>query len=61
MGSRLAIISLGEGVMCVIEFKKAQITVNPQTSEKAEHLVTSGIYQYSRNPMYVGLVFILLG
>ena len=47
--------------MCVIEFKKAQITVNPQMPEKAEHLVTSDIYQYSRNPMYVGLVFILLG
>ncbi|WP_201617216.1 methyltransferase family protein [Psychrobacter urativorans] len=61
LGGGLAIIGLGIGVMGVTEFKKAQTTVNPHTPEKSEHLVTSGIYQYSRNPMYVGLVFILFG
>ncbi|TXD98021.1 isoprenylcysteine carboxylmethyltransferase family protein [Psychrobacter frigidicola] len=61
LGGGLAIIGLGIGVMGVTEFKKAQTTVNPHTPERSEHLVTSGIYQYSRNPMYVGLVFILLG
>jgi protein-S-isoprenylcysteine O-methyltransferase Ste14 len=61
MAAGLAIIGLCLGLMGVAEFKKAQTTVNPHTPENAVSLVTSGIYQYSRNPMYLGLVFILLG
>ncbi|WP_350557643.1 isoprenylcysteine carboxylmethyltransferase family protein [Psychrobacter sp. CAL346-MNA-CIBAN-0220] len=61
LASALAVTGLGVGVMGVTEFKKAQTTVNPHTPEKATDLVTSGIYQYSRNPMYLGLVLILLG
>lgn len=54
-------IGLGSGIMGVVQFKKAQTTPNPQALEEVSSLVTSGIYRYSRNPMYVGLVFILLG
>ncbi|MBE0442131.1 MAG: methyltransferase family protein [Psychrobacter sp.] len=57
----LSTIGLGSGVMGVAQFKKAQTTVNPHTPEKATNLVTRGIYQYTRNPMYLGLVLILLG
>ena len=57
----LSVIGLGSGIMGVAQFKKAQTTVNPHTPEKSTNLVTSGIYQYTRNPMYLGLVFILLG
>jgi len=57
----LSIIGLASGVMGVAQFKKAQTTVNPHTPEKSTNLVTSGIYQYTRNPMYLGLVLILLG
>ena len=57
----LSIIGLGSGVMGVAQFKKAQTTVNPHTPEKSTNLVTRGIYQYTRNPMYLGLVLILLG
>jgi len=41
----------------VISFKKASTTVNPTTPEASSALVTSGIYQRTRNPMYVGFVF----
>lgn len=57
----LSVIGLGSGIMGVAQFKKAQTTVNPHTPEKSTNLVTSGIYQYTRNPMYLGLVLILLG
>ncbi|HIF17753.1 MAG TPA: isoprenylcysteine carboxylmethyltransferase family protein [Cycloclasticus sp.] len=35
-------------------FMKAKTTVNPIKPNNASALVTSGIYQYTRNPMYVG-------
>lgn len=56
-----AFIGMGLGVMGVSEFKKAQTTANPTAPEKAASLVTSGVYQYTRNPMYLGLTIILLG
>ncbi|MGP4713076.1 MULTISPECIES: methyltransferase family protein [unclassified Psychrobacter] len=57
----LGAIGLGLGVLGVAQFKKAQTTPNPQALEKASSLVTSGIYRYTRNPMYVGLTLVLLG
>ncbi len=57
----LGVVGLGSGIMGVVQFKKAQTTPNPQALEKVSSLVTDGIYRYSRNPMYVGLVLILLG
>ena len=55
----LGTIGVGSAILGVTQFKKAQTTPNPQALEKVSSLVTSGVYQYSRNPMYVGLVLIL--
>ncbi|WP_352337606.1 isoprenylcysteine carboxylmethyltransferase family protein [Psychrobacter sp. 16-MNA-CIBAN-0192] len=60
LSASLGLTGLSVVAMGVTQFKKAQTTVNPQTPENATHLVTSGIYQHTRNPMYVGLVLILL-
>lgn len=43
-----------------ISFRIAKTTVNPLKPETASSLVTSGVFKYSRNPMYVGMALILL-
>ncbi|MDE3272826.1 methyltransferase family protein [Pseudoalteromonas sp. G4] len=45
----------------VISFRKASTTVNPLKPETATCLVTSGIFQYTRNPMYLGMAVAILG
>ena len=44
----------------VVAFRRAKTTVDPRTPEASSALVSSGIYRYSRNPMYVGFAFWLL-
>jgi protein-S-isoprenylcysteine O-methyltransferase Ste14 len=45
----------------VIEFRRAKTTVNPLTPEASSMVVRSGIYRYSRNPMYLGMLLGLGG
>lgn len=40
-------------------FRRAQTTTNPQKPERASVLVTGGVYRFTRNPMYLGLCFLL--
>ena len=42
------------------EFRKAKTTINPTSPEKASYLVSGGIYRVTRNPMYLGMQFILI-
>ncbi len=44
-----------------VSFKKAATTVNPINPEKTSSLITSGIYRFTRNPMYVGFALSLTG
>lgn len=57
----LIVLGLCIGMMGIAQFRKAQTTPNPQALDRVSSLVTSGIYQYSRNPMYLGLVLALFG
>lgn len=43
----------------ILTFKRAATTLNPLKPETASSLVSSGVYQISRNPMYVGLALFL--
>ena len=42
-------------------FRRAKTTVNPITPEATTTMVTSGLYRFSRNPMYLGLLVVLIG
>jgi len=53
----LGIVTLGSAVN---SFKKHETTINPIAIKKASSLVISGAFKYSRNPMYLGMVFFLL-
>lgn len=44
-----------------LRFRKAKTTVNPMNPQAASSLVTTGIYKFTRNPMYVGLLLVVTG
>ena len=44
----------------ILEFRRQKTTINPVQIDQASRLVTSGIYRFTRNPMYVGLTALLL-
>ena len=43
----------------MVAFRRVKTTVNPMKPELSSSLVTAGIYKTSRNPMYVGMLFLL--
>ena len=45
----------------ILAFKKLQTTVDPRYPHKASKLVIIGIYKYSRNPMYLGMLLAIIG
>lgn len=58
-----AFLSLAGGVIAVLgflEFRRMRTTIDPTRPQNAVTFVTSGIFRYSRNPMYLGLAFALL-
>jgi protein-S-isoprenylcysteine O-methyltransferase Ste14 len=60
IGIGLMILGGSIGVLAIIEFARRSTTVNPHKPENSKELVTTGVYQYSRNPMYLGLLIALL-
>ena len=55
-----AAIGVAFSVSGFIAFRRAKTTINPTTPDSATSLVVSGVYTITRNPMYVGLVFVLV-
>ena len=43
------------------QFKAANTTINPTKPETASVLVSNGVFSYSRNPMYFGMLIIIIG
>jgi len=57
----LVLVGLALNVLPKLAFQRAGTTVNPLRPDLVTSLVTSGIYRYTRNPMYLGHSTILLG
>ncbi|WP_211218141.1 methyltransferase family protein [Marinobacter daepoensis] len=45
----------------VMAFRAAGTTVDPRTPEQSRNLVVRGVYRYTRNPMYLGFLLMLVG
>ena len=54
------IFGLSVFLLAVKAFGKHKTTVNPLEPRQASSLVVSGIFKFSRNPMYLGMLIILL-
>ena len=56
----LLILGLTVFALAVKSFNRQKTTINPLQPRKASSLVVSGIFKFSRNPMYLGMLIILL-
>lgn len=56
----VALAGLGVSVAGVLVFRRARTTVNPMKPQTTTALVTSGIYALTRNPMYLGVLLVLV-
>lgn len=57
------LIAAGAGVIvgARVMFRRARTTWNPTAPGRTTRLVTAGVYGFTRNPMYFGMLLILLG
>ena len=55
----LAAVGAAFSLSGVLAFRHAKTTVNPLKPESSSSLVTTGVYKITRNPMYVGMLFLL--
>jgi protein-S-isoprenylcysteine O-methyltransferase Ste14 len=62
LGIAAALVALGQSISIsgIVAFRRAKTTPNPLKPTAASSLVSSGIYRFSRNPMYLGLLLTLL-
>ena len=56
----VAVVGAGIAVAGVASFRRLQTTVNPTRPGTASSLVVDGIYGWSRNPMYLGILLFLI-
>jgi protein-S-isoprenylcysteine O-methyltransferase Ste14 len=60
IASAIALVGAVIAVAGVVSFRQARTTVNPTAPNKASSLVVSGVYRFTRNPMYLGFALIVL-
>ena len=56
----LGVVGAAVALGGVISFRRAKTTVNPLKPETSATLVSTGVYSFTRNPMYLGMALVLL-
>lgn len=59
LGSALAVIGMAIAIVSVQRFRQLGTTILPNKLDEATKLVSDGIYNYSRNPMYLGMAILI--
>ena len=57
----LTIIGVWAMVAARVSLERAQTTWSPMAPRRTTSLVTSGVYGLSRNPIYLGMLLVMLG
>ena len=60
IGLTLLVLGCVPSLWAVLLFRRAGTEIQP-TSPANKALITSGAYRFTRNPMYLGLVIVMLG
>ena len=60
LATTIAFVGLCFDIAGIIFFWRARTTINPMKPATTSSLVLSGVYRITRNPMYLGLLFILI-
>ena len=63
VGGAIVLVGAGlaVGIAGVVSFRRARTTINPTKPTATSALVSTGVYRFTRNPMYLGLALYLLG
>ncbi len=54
------LIAIVIDISAIIAFRRARTTINPLAPETAATIVSGGPFRFSRNPMYLGMLMILV-
>lgn len=59
LGLAMTFVGFLLGIAALTEFRKVRTTLDPHGS--AKQVVTSGIYRFTRNPIYLGFLLMVIG
>lgn len=60
VSAALAAVGAVIALLGVLEFRRVGTTVDPRVPDQSANLVVSGVYRFSRNPMYLGFLLVLI-
>lgn len=61
LGMVVALTGIAFDLLGVLAFYRAKTTVNPLKPSATSSIVQGGVYRFTRNPMYLGMLLVLAG